>query len=77
MASASCVIQSDEGSLTVSGTDQALEALTVEVGLGAVAEVLDVVVSGAGSVEYIGSPRIYESVRGAGRIASYKREPGG
>lgn len=77
MASASCVIQIDEGSLTVSGTDQALEALTVEVGLGAVAEVLDVVVSGAGSVEYIGSPRIYESVRGAGRIASYKREPGG
>ena len=37
----------------------------------AVAEVLDVV-SGAGSVEYIGSPRAYESVRGAGLIASYK-----
>jgi hypothetical protein len=38
----------------------------------AVAKVLDVVVSGAGSVEYIGTPRIYESVRGAGRVASYR-----
>ncbi|MEE9255431.1 MAG: head GIN domain-containing protein [Pseudomonadales bacterium] len=39
----------------------------------AVAEVLDVMVSGAGSVEYIGSPRVYETVNGAGRIVSYGR----
>lgn len=39
----------------------------------AVAEVLDVMVSGAASLEYIGSPRLYETVRGAGRIASYER----
>lgn len=39
----------------------------------AVAEVLDVRVSGSGSVEYIGFPRVYSTVKGAGRVTSYKR----
>ncbi len=53
---------SDFGEINVQGAANAR---------GAVAEVLDVV-SGVGSVEYIGSPRVHESVRGAGLIASYK-----